>query len=88
MNLNYFGLDNLSKQQTFAGEDPGFVFGVLYTGRVNWEEHRAPIQSGELYTLYTGQNITTSRQRSIYSVLAWLGNFYLSSTMVPDCNSQ
>ena len=88
MNLNYFGLDNLSKQQTSAGEDPGFVFGVLDPGRVNWEKHRAPIRSGELHPLYTGQIITTSRQRSICAVFELLGNFYLSSTKVPDCNSQ
>jgi len=88
VNLNYFGLDYLSKQQTSAGEDPGFVLGVPDTGRVNWEEHRAPIRSGELHPLFDGLIITTSRQRSICAVLAWLGNFYLSSPMVPDCNSQ
>jgi hypothetical protein len=84
VNLNYIDLDNLSKQKTSAGKDPGFVFWVLDTGRVNWEEYGAPIKSGELHPLYTGQIITTSRQRSICAVLAWLGNFCLSSTMVPD----
>jgi hypothetical protein len=84
VNLSYFDLDNLSKQQTSAGEDPGFAFWVLDTGRVEWEKYRAPIKSGELHPLYSGQNITTSRQRSICAVLARLGNFYLSSTMVPD----
>jgi hypothetical protein len=84
VNLNYFDLNNLSKQQTSAGEDPGFAFGVLNTGRVKWDEHRAQIQFGELYPLYSGQNITTSRQRIICAVLARLGNFHLNSTMVPD----
>ena len=86
MNLNYFDLDNLSKQQTSTGEDPGFVFGVLDTGRVEWEKHRAPIKSGVLHPLYSGQNITTSRQRIICAVLSWLGNFCLSAPMVPDSN--
>ena len=88
MNLNYFDLDNLSKQQSSAGEDPGIVFGVLETDRVNWEKHRAPIRSDELHPQNSGQIITTSRQRIICAVLAWLGNFCLSSTMVPDCNSR
>jgi hypothetical protein len=79
VHLNYFDLDNLYKQQTSAGENLGFVFGVLDTSRLDWGEHKAPIQLGDLYPLYAGQNLTTSRQGSICAVLAWLGNFSLNS---------
>jgi hypothetical protein len=86
VNLNYFDLEKLSKQEISAGENPGCFFGVLDTGRVNKEAQRVSIQLGEIYPLFDGLIITTSRQRIICAVLAWLRNFCLSSTMVPDGN--
>ena len=79
MNLNYFDLDNLFKQQTSAGENLEFVFGVLDNSRADWGEHKAPIQLGDLYPRYSGKNLTKSRQGRICAVLAWLGNFSLNS---------
>ena len=86
MNLNYFNLEILSKQEISAGEDLGCVFGVLDTVRVNKEAQRVLIQLGKIHPLFDGLIITTSRQRIICAVLAWLGNFCLSSPMVPDGN--
>ena len=85
--MNYFNLEILSKQEISAGEDLGCVFGVLDTVRVNKEAQRVLIQLGKIHPLFDGLIITTSRQRIICAVLAWLGNFHLSSTMVPDGDS-
>ena len=85
--MNYSDLDNLYKQIASAVVSLGFDFRVLHTGRVDFREPRAPIQIGDLYRLYTGQYLTTSRQGNTCSVHAWLGNFNLSSTMIPEGDS-
>ena len=69
MNLNYSDLDNLYKQIRSAVGSLGFVLRVLITGKDNFREPRTPIQIGDLYRLYTGQNLTTSRPGNICAVL-------------------
>ena len=87
MSLNYLDLDNLHKQIRSAVENLGLVLKVLDTVRVNFGQPTAPIQIGDLYRLYTGQKLSTPQQGNICSVLAWLGNFNLSSTMMSDGDS-